>query len=78
MLILIFQILLILSVQNLNMTHLGSGGYWVRRMRQLPRAPFFSGLLSIFGAPLENSTYSFVSLQMFFRDHDVVGTKSGK
>ena len=42
------------------------GGYWVRRMRQLPRGP------------LENSTYNFVSLQMFFRDHYEIGTKSGK
>ena len=31
-----------------------SGGYWVRRMRQLPRAP------------LENTTYSFILLYMFF------------
>ena len=28
--------------------------------------------------PLENSTYSFISLQMFFRDQYAVGTKSGK
>ena len=32
----------------------GSGGYWVRRMVQLPRAP------------LENIAYSFVLLYMFF------------
>ena len=30
-----------------------SGGYWVRRMRHSPQAPPF------FGAPLENSIYSF-------------------
>ena len=46
-----------------------SGGYWVRRMRQLPWAPLFSGAL------LEKSTYSFISLQMFLRDHYEVGTK---
>ena len=44
----------------------GSGGYWVRRMRQLPRPP------------LENTAYSFIVLCMFFRDHYEVGTKSGK
>ena len=49
-----------------------SGGYWVRRMRQLPRAP------PNFGASLENSTYIFVSLQMFFKGHYEVGTKSGR
>ena len=43
-----------------------SGGYWVRQMRQLPRAP------------LENSTYSFISLQMFFRNHYEVGKNSGR
>ena len=32
----------------------GSGGYWVRRMSQLPRAP------------LENTAYSFILLYMFF------------
>ena len=31
-----------------------SGGYWVRQMRQLP------------WAPLENTTYSFILLYMFF------------
>ena len=34
--------------------------------------PFF------WGAPIENSTYRFISLQMFFRDHYEVGTKNGK
>ena len=43
---------------------ISSGGYWVRRMRQLPRPP------------LENSTYSFNSLQMFFRGYYEVGTKT--
>ena len=43
-----------------------SGGYWVRRIRQLPRAP------------LKNSIYSLSLLQMFFRDYYEVGTKSGK
>ena len=41
-----------------------SGGYWVRRMRQLPQDP-----------PLKNSTNSFILLQMFFRDRSEVGTK---
>ena len=35
-------------------SHRVNGGYWVRRMRQLPRAP------------LENTTYSFIFQYMFF------------
>ena len=51
-----------------------SGGYWVRRMRQLPRAP----LKVVIVYPVIIPTYSFSELQMFFRDHYEVGTKSGK
>ena len=38
----------------------------IGQMKQLPRPP------------LENSTYSFNSLQMFFRGYYEVGTKSGQ
>ena len=40
--------------------------------------PFFGGPHLDFRGPFENSTYSFSLLQMFFRDHYEVGTKSGK
>ena len=49
-----------------------SGGYWVMQIRQLLRAPPF------LGGPLENSTYCFNLLQMFFRGYYEVGSKSGK
>ena len=50
---------------------------------QLPPAPrqvrlWWGEWGSCLGPPLENSTYSFISLQMFFRDRYEVGTKSGK
>ena len=57
---------LLSAFRRLAVFPVASGGYWVRRMRQLPRRP------------LENSTYSFNSLQMFFRGYYEVGTKSGK
>ena len=68
----------------LKATILLSGGYWVRRMRQLPQALFF-GTPSILRAPLENSTYSFNPIQtilsedlFFFREHPSFGRKIGE
>ena len=47
-------------------SHRVNGGYWVKRMRQLPRAP------------LKNTAYSFVLLYMFFRDYHDFGRKIAK
>ena len=47
---------------------LSSGGYWVKRVKQLP-----------LGLPLfENIAYSFILLYIFFKDHYEIVTKSGK
>ena len=41
----------------------GSGGYWVRRMRQLP------------WVPLENTAYSFILLYVFLEIAIILGEK---
>ena len=41
----------------------GSGGYWVRQMRKLPRAF------------LENTAYSFILLYIFFKITMILGEK---